>query len=187
MLATADTWLHRRCLAAGPPDRPLTSAGTARPWTWRRWLDILFLCRAASFLSWTKKICTGREVLIIYQQYRATACRAQGAVGVIPWFDLWGRFFVDVWSFLCFDTVPDLRFPLRLEMERGWQLYKTTTAKNFQWVHFKTCIYWTTGTFSMKHYILHERVRKFMLNTAHAQHLYKLQAAAAFPEVKNHL
>lgn len=37
--------------------------------------------------------------------------------------------------------------------------------------------------------ILHlaQKEKKFMLNAAHVQYLYKLQAAAAFPEMKNDL
>lgn len=129
---SAGTWLHCRCLAAGPPDRCFTSALTVRLWTWRRWLDILFLCCAFAFLHWTNKTWTGCEVLIIYQQHRATAGPAQGAVpvpAVIPWFDLRGRFFVEVWSFLCFDAVPDLCFPLGLEMEKKMAILHNSDRK----------------------------------------------------------
>lgn len=82
----------------------------------------------ALLLFWAEQIKHGQgecEVLFICQQYRATACAAK------PWFDLRGRFFVEVWSFLCFDGLPDLCFALGLEMKREGQHYITQLQATF--------------------------------------------------------
>lgn len=48
---------------------------------------------------------------------------------------------MEVWSFLCFDAVPDLCFPLGLEREKGRQLYIKQLQATFTEFSLKAWVY----------------------------------------------
>lgn len=48
---------------------------------------------------------------------------------------------MEVWSFLCFDAVPGLCFPLGLEREKGQQLYIKQLQAIFSEFSLKAWVY----------------------------------------------
>lgn len=139
-----DTWLDWRCLAPSPPGGPLAPRLNAHPWTWRRWLDILFLCCAALFPGWTDEKQTACEVFNRLTSNTPGHPQKQSASpAVVPWYDLRGRFFTEVFNFLRFGAIPDLGFPLGLEGAEGrWPFYKTPTTGDLWWVQFQGKSLW---------------------------------------------